>query len=149
MEGEIKEDRNPGARMGWTAIAWLSGSGIGRTVLKTGSHGEIFMFVEHIFEKKKSIEFINPVRSSVRPSGRLSVFPFVRLSVRPSVRSSVCPFVRLSDRPSVRPSVPYFFAIFQPTNSSNFWFLEKTIYLRGVRLGFSIQSPGAPGLSSD
>jgi hypothetical protein len=39
---DIKEDRNPVGRMGWTAIAWSRGSEIGRSVLKTGRHGEIF-----------------------------------------------------------------------------------------------------------
>jgi hypothetical protein len=41
MEGEINEEQNPGERMGRTAIA--IGSEIGRTVLNTGSHGEIFL----------------------------------------------------------------------------------------------------------
>jgi hypothetical protein len=68
----------------------------------TPSADGVSSFLKHIFEKKNcSIEFINPVRPC--------------LSVRPSVH------------PSVRLSVPYFFATFN-LRSSNFGFLEKTIY---------------------
>jgi hypothetical protein len=79
------------------------------------------VLLEHIFEKNCSIEFINPVR------------PSVRLSVCPSVRLSVCP------------SVPYFFAIFQPT-IFNFWILREEYLSTRSTAGFFDPKPRSSGM---
>jgi hypothetical protein len=43
MEGEIKEDRNPGGWMGWTAIGQTRGQRLDALCSKTGREGEIFL----------------------------------------------------------------------------------------------------------
>jgi hypothetical protein len=75
------------------------------------------LLLEHIFEKNCSIEFINPVR----------------------------PSIRLSVRPSVRPYVPYFFAIFQPT-IFKFWILREDYLSTRSTAGFFDPKPRSSGI---